>query len=100
MDRLPGGPSIPANNGGGRFTAGRWGRFLDSSGEAGSSRVVMRLGSVPYTTPLVLTAGPIRMIQRGKLVGRRAALVGGTALVIQIGTGHRVRDAVDVNVGG
>lgn len=99
MDRLPGGSSIPANDGGDRFTARSRGRFLDGSGEAGSSRVMVRLGSVPCT-PLVLTAGPICMIQRGKLFWRRAALLGGTALVIQIGTGHCVRDTVDVNVGG
>ena len=82
MDGLPGWPSIPTSDSGYRLNAGSWGRFLDGGGEAGSSGVVVALESIPCTATPLLTAGSIRVIQGGELVGRWAAFHRRTTLVV------------------
>ena len=82
MDRLPGWSRIPTSDVGPRLIPGSWGRFLDGSGETSSSGIVVTLGPIPCATTSLLTAGSVRMIQGGELVGRRAALLGRTALAI------------------
>jgi hypothetical protein len=101
MDRLPSWSGVSTSDGRGRFRTGSWGRFLDCSSEAGPPRVVVNLRSVPCaTSPLVLAVGSVSVIQGREFVGRRATFLGDTALVVQVGTSHRVCDIIDVNVGG
>jgi len=100
MDSLPGRSGISTSDSGYMLVTGSWGRLLDGSGEAGSSGIMVTLGSIPRPTLLVLTR-PVCVVQSGKVVGWwAAAFLGEPTLVVQVGTSHRVRKAVDVDIGG
>lgn len=96
MGGFPSWSCIPASGSGCRLTTGGWGGFLDSSGEAGSSGVVMALRSITF---LVFSTS-VRVIQGGKFVRRWAVLLGMTPLAVQVGASHRITNTVDVDVGG
>ena len=74
--------AIPPNNIRRGIVTGNWGRFLDGSSEASSSRVVVALGSIPCATTFLVFATSDRMIQGGEIVRRWAVFLGMTALII------------------
>jgi hypothetical protein len=57
---------------------------------------MVALRSIPFP----VFAAAVGVIQRGKLVRRRAVFFGMTNLIVQVRTGHRIGNAVDVDVGG
>jgi len=100
MGRFSGRTTIPPSKIRGGLITGSWGRFLDGGGEAGSSRVVVALGSIPCAITLLIFATSNCVIQGGKIVGRRAAFRGMTALIVYVGTNHRVRNTIEVDICG